>query len=54
MTKLVQALIARIITAQTDAEWNQICGDVDTLYQQERIKWQEHELLYRMINRLHT
>ena len=54
MTKLIQTLIDRILNAKTDAEWNGICGDVDKLFQQERIKWQEHEMLYRLINRLHA
>ena len=54
MPKLIQALIARILSATSDAEWNGICSDVDTLYQQERIKATDHELLFRLINRLHT
>lgn len=53
MTKLIQALIARILTAKTETEWNMICRDVDIAFQQERIKWQDHEMLYRLIDRLH-
>lgn len=53
MTKLIQALIARILTAQTETAWNMICRDVDMAFQQERIKWQEHEMLYCLIDRLH-
>lgn len=37
MTKLIQALIARILTAQTETEWNTLCRDIDICFQQERI-----------------
>ena len=53
MTKLIQALIARILTAQTETAWNMICRDVDMAFQQERIKFSDHEMLYRLIDRLH-
>lgn len=54
MTKLIQALIARILTAQTETEWNTLSRDIDICFQQERIKWADHEMLYRLIDRLHT
>ncbi len=53
MTKLIQALIARILTAETETEWNTLCSDIDHLYQQEKIKFADHEMLYRLINRLY-
>ena len=53
MTKLMLAMVARILAAQTDNEWNEICGDVDVLYQADRIKFDDHEMLYRLIDRLH-
>lgn len=53
MNKLIQALIARALTAKTQTEIDGLCKDVDTLFQQEHIKWQDHELLFRLINRLY-
>lgn len=53
MNKLIQALVARALEAKTQTEVDTLCGDVDRLFQQERIKWQEHELLFRLIQRLY-
>ena len=36
-----------------ETEVDTLCGDVDILFQQEKIKWQEHELLFRLIQRLY-
>ena len=54
MNKLIQALVARAIEAKSQTELDALCGDVDALFQQERIKWQEHELLFRLINKLYS
>ena len=51
--KLFKALLVRALSAQTETEWNTICGDVDRAYQNEKIKADENEILYRLINRLH-
>lgn len=51
--KLFKALMCRVLAAKTDAEWNQICGDIDRAYQHDRITADENDLLYRLINRLH-
>jgi len=53
MNKLIQALVARAIEAKSQTELDTLCGDVDRLFQQERIKWQEHEILFRLINKLY-
>lgn len=50
--KLFKALMARALTAQTETEWNTLCGDIDTWYQREKIKADEYELLHRLIDRL--
>ena len=39
---------------QTETEWNTLCRDIDICFQQERIKCADHEMLYRLIDRLHT
>lgn len=53
MTKLIQNLIARALEAKSQLEIDTLCRDVDALFQHERIKWQDHELLFRLINRLY-
>lgn len=53
MTKLIQYLIARALEATSQLELDTLCVDIDKLFQQERIKWQEHEMLFRLINRLY-
>ncbi|MBQ1776625.1 MAG: hypothetical protein IIZ93_00565 [Acidaminococcaceae bacterium] len=51
--KLFKSLLGRVLTAQTETEWNTLCADIDFAYQHEKIKADENELLYRFINRLH-
>lgn len=53
MTKLIQCLIARALEAKSQLDLDTLCVDIDKLFQQERIKWQEHEMLFRLINRLY-
>ena len=53
MNKLIQALISRAIEAKSQTELDTLCGDVERLFQQERIKWQEHEIIFRLINKLY-
>ena len=52
MKKVFLALMARALEATTQEQINTLCGDIDRLYQQEKIKWDEHEMLFRLINKL--
>ena len=54
MKKVFLMLMARALEAETDEQISTLCGDIDRLYQQEKIKWDEHEILFRLINRLHN
>lgn len=51
--KLFKALLARALSATTTAEFDKLCADIDCAYQSEKIKADENELLYRVINRLY-
>ena len=53
MTTLVRALVARALEAKSQLEIDTLCRDIDTLFQQERIKWQDHEILFELIQRLY-
>ena len=53
MNKLIQSFVTRALEAKTQTEIDILCGDVDRCFQQERIKWQEHEILFRLINQLY-
>lgn len=53
MTTLVRALVARALKAKSQLEVDTLCRDIDTLFQQERIKWQDHEILFELIQRLY-
>ena len=46
MTKQERTLITRIMSAKTDEEMNRALGEVDTLYQHDKIKWDDHELYF--------
>ncbi len=50
--KLFLSLMARALEATTQEQIDTLCGDIDRLYQQEKIKWDEHEMLFRLINKL--
>lgn len=52
MKKLFEAYVARALNAQSDAEWEALCGDTDRAFDADKITWQEHELVFRLINRL--
>jgi len=51
--KLFKALLARALQVKTEQELNTLCADIDRAYQSEKIKADENELLYRLINRLY-
>lgn len=51
--KLFKALMSRALEIKTDAELNQLCADIDNAYQHEKIKADENDLLYRLINKLY-
>lgn len=53
MKKIFLALMARALEADTEEQVNSLCYDIDRLYQQEKIKWDEREILFRLINKLH-
>lgn len=48
MTRNVKAMMEKIITAETEDEIMAVCGEIDRLFDQEKIKWDEHELLYKL------
>lgn len=51
--KLFKAFMARALGVKTDIELNILCADIDRAYQSGKLKADENELLYRLINRLH-
>ena len=50
---LVDVLLARALAAQTELEWSMLCGDIDTWFVKDKITFEEHELLYKLIDRLY-
>lgn len=50
--KLFKALMARAMDVKSKSELNALCGDIDRAYQSEKIKADENELLYRLINKM--
>ena len=53
MKKLFLALTARAIESKTDNDFNVLCGDIEMLFQQEKINVEERQVLFRLIDRLH-
>ena len=54
MRKLFLALMARALEVKTADELGELCRDIDRAFCMEKIKADENDLLYRLINRLHT
>lgn len=50
--KIFKALMARALNITTETELNELCRDIDSAYQNEKIKADENELLYRLINKM--
>lgn len=51
--KLFKALFARTLEIKSRAELDALCGDIDRAFQTDKIKPDENELLYRLINKLY-
>lgn len=52
--KLFKVFMARMLAIKTPDELSELCGDIDRAFQSEKIKVDENELLYRLINRLYS
>lgn len=50
--KVFEALMARALTAMTELEWNGLCSDIGKNFELDRITWQQHELLFKLVRRL--
>ena len=51
--KLFKALLCRAITVDTQYQLNALLDDISWLYRHERIKGDEHEILIRLLDRIH-
>ncbi len=50
--KLFSELVARALAAQTQLDWDTLCTDVVTCFTQGKITYEEHDLLFTLIERL--
>ena len=50
--KMFKALLVRAMEVKTESELTRLCADIDWNFQHEKIKADENEILYRLINRL--
>lgn len=51
--KLFKELLKRAMTVTTNDQLNILCSDIDRAFQSEKIKADENEILYRLINQLY-
>lgn len=51
--KLFKELLKRAMTVTTNDQLNILCSDIDRAFQSEKIKSDENEILYRLINQLY-
>lgn len=54
MKKNIRDIINKMLKAQSDAEWNEITYEIDYAFQHEKITWQDNELLYGLVAKLHN
>lgn len=46
---MFKKLVARVPEVKTELEFNTLCGDTNRAFDQGKINWTEHELIYRLI-----
>ena len=49
---MFKKIVAAITAIQTEEDFNVACGMIDTAFQQEKISWNDHQLLYSLVSKL--
>ena len=53
-TTMYKKLVGMIAEAITNEELNEVMGKIDLAFQQEKITWKDHEVLYKIASRLYN
>lgn len=53
MKKETRRLLELIASIETETELNHVCYEIDMAYQHEKISYQDNEILYKLINKIH-
>lgn len=51
---MYKKLVGMIAEAITNEELNEVMGKIDLAFQQEKITWKDHEVLYKIASRLYN
>lgn len=51
---MYKKLTEMILNAITNEELNEVMGKIDLAFQQEKITWKDHEVLYGLASRLYN
>lgn len=51
---MFKKIVAAIAAIDTQEDFDITCGMIDNAFQQEKITWKDHELLYSLISKIHV
>lgn len=49
---MFKKIVAAIAAIKTQEDFDIACGMINTAFQQEKISWKDHELLYSLISKI--
>ena len=49
---MFKKIVAAIAAIKTQEDFDIACGMINTAFQQEKISWKDHELLYSLISKM--
>ena len=50
--KTFKQLVDTIASISSKEDFNRACGEIDDSFQHDKITWNDHELLYKLISKL--
>ena len=45
-------LVKAFTIIETEDDFNRACGEIDRAFQAEKINWDDHELLYKLVSKI--
>lgn len=49
---MFKKIVGSIAAIHTEDDLNVVCGMIDTAFQQEKISWKDHEVLYAIVEKI--
>ncbi len=49
---MYKKIVAAIADINSQEDFDTVCGMIDTAFQQEKISWKDHEVLYAVVSKI--